>query len=118
MIYGRKADEYLQEWADSPRRKPLVLRGARQVGKSTLVRRFGKSFDFLLEVNLERDGTIVQLFETAKSVDSILEALKIKQRLANFPGKTLLFIDEIQNSPRAIWMLWALYKKTIPLASG
>ena len=111
MIYDRIADEYLKKWADNPNRKPLVLRGARQVGKSTLVRRFGESFDLFLEVNLERDGTIVQLFETAKSVDSVLETLKIKQRLANFPERTLLFIDEIQNSPRAIWMLRYFYEE-------
>ncbi len=111
MIYDRIADEYLEKWAASPNRKPLVLRGARQVGKSTLVRRFGASFDLFLEVNLERDITVVQWFETAKSVDAILEALKVRKRLANFPEKTLLFIDEIQNSPRAILLLRYFYEE-------
>lgn len=111
MIYNRAADHYLENWAQSAYRKPLVLRGARQVGKSTLVRRFGKKFDLFLEVNLERDGSAVRLFETAKSVDSLLEVLKIERRLEHFPARTLLFIDEIQNSPRAIWLLRYFYEE-------
>lgn len=111
MIYSRTADQYLEAWAKDTYRKPLVLRGARQVGKSTLVRRFGETFDLFIEVNLEREDTAVQLFETTQSVDSLLEVLKIERRLTHLPTKTLLFIDEIQNSPRAIWLLRYFYEE-------
>ncbi|MEO0733622.1 MAG: AAA family ATPase [Bacteroidota bacterium] len=111
MIYARAADDYLKTWANSPHRKPLILRGARQVGKSTLVRRLGEEFDLFLELNLERDTAAVQLFEKAESVHSLLEVLKIEQRLERFPNRTLLFLDEIQNSPRAIWLIRYFYEE-------
>ncbi|MDY2866379.1 MAG: AAA family ATPase, partial [Sodaliphilus sp.] len=58
----RHIDAQLQEWKDSPRRKPLLIRGARQVGKSTAVREFGKSFRHFMEINLERQPDLRQLF--------------------------------------------------------
>ena len=54
MYLPRDIDHVLLEWSESGDRKPLVLRGARQTGKSASVRHFGKSFDLFLEVNLER----------------------------------------------------------------
>ncbi|MEM6397536.1 MAG: AAA family ATPase [Bacteroidota bacterium] len=111
MIFNREATQFLEQWANSQYRKPLVLRGARQVGKSTLVRQFSEHFDLFVELNLEREATLVRLFETAKSVESLLEVIKVEQRIARFPGRTLIFIDEIQNSPRAIWMLRYFYEE-------
>ncbi|MEL7162681.1 MAG: AAA family ATPase, partial [Bacteroidota bacterium] len=76
-----------------------------------MVRRLGEEFDLFLELNLERDTAAVQLFEKAVSVHSLLEVLKIEQRLEQFPDRTLLFLDEIQNSPRAIWLLRYFYEE-------
>ncbi|MDR3328206.1 MAG: hypothetical protein LBT04_08885 [Prevotellaceae bacterium] len=55
----RNIDRYLEEWKTSSIRKPLLLRGARQVGKSSSVREFGKNFEFLLEINFERKNSDV-----------------------------------------------------------
>ncbi|MDD7630985.1 MAG: hypothetical protein SOY43_08065 [Parabacteroides sp.] len=57
----RKIDGFLQEWKMEPDRKPLLVRGARQVGKSCAVRRFGESFEYYLEVNFERDRDVADI---------------------------------------------------------
>lgn len=59
----------LRQWRDNPRRKPLVLRGARQVGKTTLVKEFGKEFDFFLLLNLEKEES--EIFRHFNSVKDI-----------------------------------------------
>ena len=60
--YKRFIDDKLLEWKVSPRRKPLLIRGARQVGKSTAVRELGKQFRFFVEINLEKQPDLIQLF--------------------------------------------------------
>ena len=100
----------LQKWKDNEEHKPIVLRGARQVGKSTLVRMLGKEFDVYLEINLEREADR-DLFDKYNDVHELLKAVYFKNTrtpLAN--EKTLLFIDEIQNSPKAVAMLRYFYE--------
>ena len=63
MYYPRLIDSYLKEWALRPARKPLLLRGARQVGKSTAVRELGKQFENFVEINLEKQPSFIQLFQ-------------------------------------------------------
>ena len=60
--FKRHIDEKLREWKEDPRRKPLLIRGARQVGKSTAVRELGKTFKYFLEINLEKQPDFRKLF--------------------------------------------------------
>ena len=93
----------LQAWADHPRRKPLVLRGARQVGKSWLVRSWGgQRFARLVEVNLERRPEMAACFADNDPL-AVLRRLEVQlgQRIAS-DGSTLLFLDEIQAVPEVL----------------
>jgi uncharacterized protein len=107
----RSIEEYLKTWKDSPRRKPLILRGARQVGKTFIVNEFGKNqFEYYLQVNLEKDRILQSVFESNNPAIVINELTS----LYNVPvlaGKTLLFIDEIQASPAAIACLRYFYEQ-------
>ena len=95
----RHALEYLKEWKVKSNRKPLVLRGARQVGKSYLIRLFSEEqFENLLEINLEKNQNIAELF-VSKSADKIIQLLELQFNADIVPGKTLLFLDEIQAAP-------------------
>jgi len=108
MIYKRKIYSKLQEWKISSRRKPLVLRGARQVGKSTLIREFSKEYECFIELNLERKED-VQLFEINSAKD-IIEAALLRENISPSGKSLLLFIDEIQESPKAIQLLRFFYE--------
>lgn len=105
----RDIDRTLIEWADSDHRKPLVLRGARQTGKTASVRHFGESFDLFLELNLERFDDL-SMVRACRSHTDLLRALKARHNVAEFPQRTLFFIDEIQESPEAIGWLRFLYE--------
>ena len=100
----------LQRWADRPNRKPLVLRGARQVGKTSVVNEFGRGFDNYLYVNLE-DQELLNLFNTALNVHELLLDLFAIKGIVRKEGRTLLFIDEIQNSPKAVALLRYFYEE-------
>ena len=100
-MFRRKITESLEKWANKEDRKPLVLRGARQVGKTTAVNEFGKQFDNYLYVNMERDANL-KLFEETDDVHALLEMLFLSCNVKKKNGRTLLFIDEIQNSPKAV----------------
>jgi uncharacterized protein len=99
----RNSYKKLIQWKDSENRKPLLIRGARQVGKTTLVRQFSSEFSVYLELNLEKeaDKKLFELDETNK----ILNAIYLYKGVVPEKGKTLLFIDEIQESPNAISQL-------------
>ncbi|MEE9395017.1 MAG: AAA family ATPase [Planctomycetota bacterium] len=98
----RKALEYLRRWVGKHHRRPLIVRGARQVGKSHLVRQLaGTVFENLLEINLEVDADAASLFESKKP-KQILGLLQVRYGKAIEPGKTLLFLDEIQASPEVL----------------
>jgi len=110
-MFQRNIINYFKKWKNSEGRKPLVLRGARQVGKTTAVKIFGQEeFDNFVSINLEN----AQDFEIFKKVTSVKEFQKIieivyKKQL--IPGKTLLFIDEIQNAPNLIELLRFFYEE-------
>lgn len=101
----------LNEWKSKSNRKPLILRGARQVGKTTLVKEFAKTYPFQLYLNLEKKGDS-QFFEQTDDVKTIIEALFISNNLKtkDLPN-TLLFIDEIQEQPKAIQALRYFYEE-------
>ncbi|MCU0339272.1 MAG: AAA family ATPase [Spirosomaceae bacterium] len=108
MIY-RKITEKLDKWRLSSRRKPLILRGARQVGKTTTVHEFSKKYAQYIYVNLERDEFFA-IFNENHSLDIIVEKLFFKTKQDPRNNDTLLFIDEIQVSPKAINLLRYFYE--------
>lgn len=104
-MFFRKIMLALESWAESPNRKPLVLRGARQVGKTTAVRIFSKGYETFIGLNLELAAD-KKLFETDASAAEVWEAIRFVRNIPKAdPGKTLLFIDEIQKSPQAVALL-------------
>ena len=109
----RKIDKELQEWKDSTEHKPLLLRGARQVGKSSSVRHLGKTFQYFLEINFERDKSVASFFDGDLNPRQISENLSAYFQKPVIPGKTLLFFDEIQACPNAIHSLW-FFKEDYP----
>ena len=109
MDLNRSAYSVLKLWKDSSNRKPLLIRGARQVGKTTLVRQFAREFDHYLELNLERDKE-KSLFEL-DDINSILNATYLLKGKTIGKGSLLLFIDEIQESPKAIALLRYFYEE-------
>jgi len=92
----------LQEWRLSPQRKPLLIRGARQVGKSWLVDEFGKYFDSYVKINFEKERAIHQVFASDLIVEQIIDELSLYAGKKIQPDKTLLFFDEIQECDNAI----------------
>lgn len=110
MPRSRKALNHLKDWAEQPNRKPLIIRGARQVGKSTLVRMLGQSFSTFIELNVERPE-IQDLFTRFSSVDQLFQAILLKYNITQTGDRLLLFIDEIQESPAAIRMLRYFYEE-------
>lgn len=109
----RKIDVELLEWKDNPMRKPLLLRGARQVGKSSAVRHFGKEFQFFAEVNFERHKTVKTFFQGDIDIRLIVQKIAIYINVPIEEGKTLLFLDEIQECPEAIMAL-RFFKEDYP----
>lgn len=105
MYYPRQIDQYLDEWASRPTHKPLLLRGARQVGKSTAVRNLGKRFQSFVEINLERHPQYAEIFRRDLDARRIVAELSAMTGQPIMEGQTLLFIDEIQACPQAIMAL-------------
>ncbi len=108
----RFIDNDLRRWQESTRRKPLILRGARQVGKTWSLKEFGKSrFESLALVDLERNQPLRKLFDGDLKVTRICSDLEVILQQKITPGKTLLFFDEIQACPRAITALRYFYEE-------
>lgn len=99
----------LNEWAQSDDRKPLVLRGARQVGKTTAVKEFAKQFDTFLSLNLDLEQDRIPFLQHDDIRDITNAIYQHCGKAKN--GKTLLFIDEIQNSPKAVAKLRYFYEE-------
>lgn len=116
----RTAEDYINDWHRKKRRKPMVLRGARQVGKSTLVRRFAEKNGLVLnEINLEQHLYLDDIFKTL-DMDSIIRELDaLVGRNIQSPG-AVLFLDEIQATPHAIQALRYFYeeKPELPVISA
>jgi predicted AAA+ superfamily ATPase len=108
----RNIDRELQEWKDSRIRKPLLLRGARQVGKSSTVREFGRQFDYFLEINFEKKQfqDAKALFGKSSSPKQLCDEFSAIYDIPVIPGRTLLFLDEIQSCIPAISALRYFYE--------
>jgi uncharacterized protein len=111
MYYTRKVDDILQNWKKMDLRKPILLRGARQVGKSSAVRELAKQFEYFVEVNFEAHQEIHAFFKGNLEPKEICENLALYFGTPIIPGKTLLFFDEIQNCIPAITSLRYFYEK-------
>ena len=110
-MFSREVIKQLRQWSERSPHKPLVIRGARQVGKSTLVREFGKEFDIFIEVNLELSED-AEIFTRTDDVLEIWQFLCLRNRVVSDKNKRmLLFIDEIQEVPQAVAMLRYFYEK-------
>ena len=113
MYYYRLIDNYLSEWTSRSVHKPILLRGARQVGKSTAVRHLGEQFESYVEINLEREPQYKTAFLPDLNVNRIISVISALAQKRIEPGRTLLFIDEIQECPEAIMSL-RFFKEDMP----
>lgn len=104
MNLQRKAYEELLKWKVKNNRKPLIIRGARQVGKSTLVEDFSIEFDHYISLNLENPKDI-RIFNEIESHKDIINALLLRLDTYKSGQSLLVFLDEIQESPKAIQQL-------------
>lgn len=101
----------LKKWITSSSRKPILLRGARQVGKTYVVRQLGKLFDNYVEINFEKTPELMKIFEYDLDPIRIVREISIATKISIEPENTLLFIDEIQEAPRAIIALRYFYEE-------
>jgi predicted AAA+ superfamily ATPase len=108
-VFQRNHLQVLRKWRESSRRKPLIIRGARQVGKTTLVQEFSADFAQYIHLNLEKkaDREFFELDDVKRITEALLLANKFDYKLS----ETLLFIDEIQESDQAIELLRYFYEE-------
>ena len=99
----REIYEKMLKWKNDPYRKPLIIYGARQVGKSYIVKEFGeKEFEGFVELNCDQDERIAGIFDHGFRTDRLISDIEIVSGQKILSGKTLIFIDEIQEVPKAL----------------
>ncbi|GHT72436.1 ATPase [Bacteroidia bacterium] len=113
-MFERNVIKELEQWAANKKRKPLILRGSRQVGKTTLVESFAERFENYLYLNFEKKPKAMALFEKEQEIPDLLAEIFMFCKQKKQAGKTLLFIDEIQNSKTAITKLRYFYEEKLP----
>lgn len=102
LMYRYKIEE-LKKWKESPTRKPMIIRGARQVGKTWLMKEFGKEFyEKCAYINFDDNSRMNKLFEEDFDLDRIIQGLKIESGVNIEPENTLIIFDEIQETPKAL----------------
>lgn len=106
----RRAFKALLNWKEQKKRKPLLLRGARQVGKTHLARELGHHFEHFVELNFESTPQLKTSFEKDLDSSRLIRELSLLTGKQIIPGKTLLFFDEIQAVPSAITSLRYFYE--------
>jgi len=110
-MFKRNIHKYLQKWKNSKYRKPLIIRGARQVGKTTAVKYFGtKYYENYIYINMD-DLLYRSKFQDEMSLEDFIQTLKLEFNQELIPNKTLLFIDEIQETPHLISLLRYFHEK-------
>ena len=110
-MFYRIAVDKLVEWSKNSTRKPLVLRGARQVGKTTLVNLFSKNFDNFISLNLDK-AEEKAIFENSQSITELVASLFFLKNIPLDATNVLIFIDEIQNSSKAVGWLRYFHEET------
>jgi len=111
LYFSRNIDSDLLAWSKDSDRKALLLRGARQIGKSSAVRNLAKNFKYFVEVNFEENKDLHTFFEQSLSPQEICERLSASYKTPIVPGETLLFFDEIQTCIPAISKLRYFYEQ-------
>lgn len=106
----RDIDLELFNWKNDPEKKPLLLRGARQIGKSSTVRNLGKSFPYYIEINFELEPELTAIFETLTDINELCRQISLLKGIKIKDGQTLLFLDEIQVSSLVIHKLRYFYE--------
>ena len=102
----RKVTQQLIEWKNSHSRKPLILNGARQVGKTFILREFGReNYKNVVYVNLESNSTVASMFNDDISPSKLIKYLETETKEHILPGETLVILDEIQSCERAVTSL-------------
>ena len=103
MHMKRSAFSQLVKWKDNPERKPLIIRGARQVGKTWLMKEFGQScYDSFVYFNFDEEDELKSIFEANKNPQRIIELLSMIAGEKILPGETLVIFDEVQECPEAL----------------
>jgi hypothetical protein len=110
MYFSRTIDAALAAWKNDPARKPLMIRGARQTGKTSAVEHLATSFRHFVTVDFERDASARAFFAGDFDIPAICAKLEMRYRTPILDGRTLLFFDEIQACPRAIEALRYFYE--------
>ena len=97
----RKIDKYLKDWQNSKDKKPLIIKGARQTGKTTSIENFGKeNYESFIEINFVSMPEYKTIFKNGYTVDNIIKNISLLNNDLKFiPGKTLIFFDELQEYP-------------------
>ena len=100
-LLERKIDAYLSAWKNNPNRKPLIIKGARQIGKTMSIRAFGlANYKSVIEINFVLQKKFRTIFENGYEVDSIIKNISLLEPSWHFvPGETLIFFDELQKCP-------------------
>ena len=98
-LLKRKIDKYLLEWKNSPDKKPLIVKGARQIGKTESIRNFAKNnYKSVIEINFVLQKQYKDIFDDGFEVDSIIKNISLRNPNLEFiPGDTLIFFDELQD---------------------
>jgi len=109
--FKRDIDTTLASWAQEAGRKPLLLRGARQIGKTSAVRMLGKQFKHYVEINFDDDTEAGEFFKMNLDPAELCSRLSVYVKTPIIPGQTLLFFDEIQSCVEAIKSLRYFYEK-------
>lgn len=112
IVMERYAMKQLEEWYNKKNRKPLILKGARQVGKTWLMKEFGKThFKYTAYVNFDNNKNMANVFESDYDIDRILMAINVETGVKILPEETLIIFDEIQENPKAIASLKYFYEE-------
>lgn len=107
----RENIEKLKKWKESTNRKPLIIRGARQVGKTWLMKEFGKlCYENCAYINFDDNSRMEALFEEDFDLEKIIQGLKIESGINIDPEKTLIIFDEVQENPKALKALKYFYE--------
>ncbi len=110
-MFYRNLEKYIEDWKNRSQRKPLIIRGARQVGKTTLVKKVSSTFDHFIQVNLEKKEDR-KYFENQDNVSLIVDLIIIDRKIKISEGESILFfIDEIQQMPECIGLLRYFYEE-------
>ena len=109
-MYREKIEE-LKKWKESKRRKPLIIRGARQVGKTWLMKEFGeKYYKNYAYINFDRNTRMEQLFSGDMNIERIIQGLKLESGVNIVANNTLIIFDEVQEVPNALTSLKYFYE--------